>query len=791
MNLGIFFIALAGLLLELTLIRIFDVLWYPNMAFMVITLAVFFIGLAGVYLSIWPFKKDSPSNFLLAMITLAMAVWVGLLEYGINQFPFDYTQLTGDQSLKMSFNFLATYFLIGVPFFIEGVVLAAIFSKFTRDINKLYFWDLVGAGLSGIVLILLLPKLGTVGLTKFVAGICVIAAACFLSNRKTLKIILLGVGIVVSAYPIFTAGDQIKTFKPQMNKRGYKELSQVISEGTWWDPISKIDIINVEALGTGLKKRWIAYDGGTQTSYFYSFDGDLEKLRKDLPEGALNHFWHKYVPISHYLKADSGSEVLIIGSAGGQELKAALAYNPKHVDAVELVGKVVDLGKNEYAEYIGNIMNDPRANVQKAEGRTFLRSSGKIYDIIQIFSNHTSSSIAAGSGSMQPSYLQTVDAYKEYFTHLSDNGILHINHHVYPKMVATAAEAWVQLGRKDFRKHVQVYESANATDNLPTMLIKMSPWTGAEVNETQKYLSGFANPVNPFEPAKSFLSDEFFNANFPKSLANKIPYRVTPGTDDKPFFNSLRKNFDDLPQNDSKIFVNPSVSGLLNSQKASGYSDVIHLLVTCVAALVFAILFTFVPLLLSKTGKEKWSGKRDFMILFSMLGFGFIILELVFIQIFMKLIGYPLYTYTTVLFTFLVGAGFGSLISSKIELTKRFPYFPYLLIISFAIFTLVLTNFLFDSLLGFDVITRVIASVLIMLPLTIALGMPFPLGMLAIENKPTGTVAWAWAYNGLFTIIGGVFCSIAATYIGFTLTALIAVLAYCIGALAYGRLLKS
>jgi multisubunit Na+/H+ antiporter MnhC subunit len=49
---GVFCIALASLLLELALIRVFDVLWYPNMAYLIITLAVFSFGLAGVYLSI-------------------------------------------------------------------------------------------------------------------------------------------------------------------------------------------------------------------------------------------------------------------------------------------------------------------------------------------------------------------------------------------------------------------------------------------------------------------------------------------------------------------------------------------------------------------------------------------------------------------------------------------------------------------------------------------------------------------------------------------------------------------
>jgi len=126
----------------------------------------------------------------------------------------------------------------------------------------------------------------------------------------------------------------------------------------------------------GQNRKWIAYDGGTQSSYFYRFDGDYQNIRDNMPAIASRHFWNSYVAVSHFIKADTDARVLIIGSAGGQELKAALAFNPSEVDAIELVGTVVDLGKNEYAEYTGNIMNDPRANVVRGEGRSYLRSSG-------------------------------------------------------------------------------------------------------------------------------------------------------------------------------------------------------------------------------------------------------------------------------------------------------------------------------------------------------------------------------------------------------------------------------
>ena len=74
-----------------------------------------------------------------------------------------------------------------------------------------------------------------------------------------------------------------------------------------------------------------------------------------------------------------------------------------------------------------------------------------------MMSNHTTSSVASGSGAVSPNYLQTTDAYREYFSHLTENGVLHVNHHVYPKMVLTAARAWKEMGLDNFNRHVLLY----------------------------------------------------------------------------------------------------------------------------------------------------------------------------------------------------------------------------------------------------------------------------------------------------------------------------------------------
>jgi predicted membrane-bound spermidine synthase len=499
-----------------------------------------------------------------------------------------------------------------------------------------------------------------------------------------------------------------------------------------------------------------------------------------LPGRAAEHFWGVMVLASHYLKQDSRQNVLIIGSAGGQETKAALVYGAEHVDAVELVGFVVEEGKTDYAKYNGGIFIHPNVNSVKGEGRSFLRSSGKKYDIIQIFSNHTSSSIASGTGAMAANYLQTVEAYVEYFQHLSADGVLQINHHIYPRMLTTAAAAWKQMGRKDFRKHVLVFEKQNVIDNLPTVLIKMTPWNQKEFKTMTAFLGkGNTVVINPLSPEKNFLPDLFFTGMLPHSLLNKINYRIDPPTDNKPFFNFFRKKITPVDV-DPANYMNYSTAGLLNSQLTGLFPmDIIHLVITGAASLLFVGIFLFVPLFFSKAGRAKWQHKGKTLVYFACLGAGFIIIELVFIQMFMKLIGYPLYTYSTVVFSLLLSAGIGSLGSEKLGVSLYHRWFwPFIGVISSVVLLLMIYAPLTNALLTAPIAVRIAVAMLMIFPVGFFLGMPFPLGILLIRKRENGAIGWVWGINGLFTVIGGLLSVVLSFMLGFQGTLLVALLAY-------------
>ncbi|WP_319549718.1 hypothetical protein [Desulfogranum marinum] len=781
---GLLCIAATTLMLELTLVRVFDVIWYSNMAYMIITLAMFCFGLSGVYCSLRPIKKTTDINRYLSVLAFLFSVFSLLILPALNLLPLDFNLLYSDP-LQASGYFLIMYFFLVMPFFLAGLIFTTVFSAYAGRIQKLYCWDLTGAAIGCLLLIPFLPPIGPGGILFLSAGLGLVASGCF-SAKKSFSIAAYVLAVVVALVP-FLKSDYFE-FKSHVSKRGVKSaMEKNLIEDSHWDPISKIDVIDFG------KMKHVAYDGGSQSTYIIPFDGNFVKLREDIKKGRGYHFYGSFVYVSHALKQDTDQDVLVIGAAGGSEIKAALTFGASHVDAVELVGYVVDLGKTKYAKYNGGIFNNPKVNAQKGEGRSFLRSTDKKYDIIQIFSNHTSSSIAAGTGAMATTYLQTAEAYQEYLTHLKADGILHVNHHVYPKMISTAALAWKRLGRSDFQKHVLVIEAVKEgfQDNLPTMMIKESPWTPEEVQQVQSYFSHvFKLVVNPLDPSTNMLSAEFFNGNLTAATANNVAYQVEASTDNRPYFNFLRKSIKKLDA-DPDNFMNYSTAALLNSQLKNGWipSDVVHLFVTGGASLFFILLFIGIPMLFSKAGREKWNGKISSLLYFSCLGAGFIIFELVFIQIFMKLIGYPLYTYSTVVFAVLLASGVGSLLSGRLGVTpKRLWYMPFIGIFICSIALLLVQQQYFELFLQSPTIVRILAAFGLIFPVGLFLGMAFPLGILTIADKPNGSIAWAWAMNGLFTVVGGLASVVLSIYYGFNITLVVAILIYFLAFIVYARL---
>ncbi len=777
-------------MVEILLIRVFDTIALQNIGYMVITCAMFGLGLAGLYSILWPVSGSENAQRRLAIAALLLVVSVLLLRPALNTVP---TLVADVESTILRYGIagVTVYLAIVTPFFLAGLIFSLLFSTYPERINSLYFWDLAGAALGCVIFLPFIREIGPGGL-MFCGAAGILVAAGLFTGRSAFLASLIGAGVLL-ALP-FLRAEGYYDFEQLQDKRGLKAARLAgLVELTAWDPISKIEIVNVvdqnSSSGESIARlKHIAYDGGSQSSNFFAFDGDYASLRERVirKDGTKGHFWNRGVLASHYLKRDSRSNVLIIGSAGGQETKAALLFNPRSIDGIELVGTVVELGRNSYADYIGGIFTDPRVRNRVGEGRSFLRGSGRSYDIIQIYSNHISSNIASGIGATNPNYLQTVEAYVEYFTHLQPDGVLHINHHFYPRMITTAAAAWKQLGGRDFQRHVAVFERDGTGDTLPTMLIKMSPWSSAEIEDMETFFvldEPSPSPVRlVVDPARlqGFLPAEIFQAPLSTDAIGRAGYRLWASTDDQPYFNYIQKNLSPV-EIDPTRFLNAAMVSAVNGRLRWFAGQYTVFVVVGLGGLLCSLVLVLLPLAMSPVGRARWPGKYTSVGYFACLGAGFIMIELVLIQLFMQPIGFPLYTYAVVLFTLLLSAALGSLVAPRLRVLPDGRWsLPFAGVLGTGAAFLLLYPTIFTWLLGLPLGWRILGSAALIFPLGFFMGMPFPLGILSVRRQPLGAIAWAWGINAIFTVIGGLLCGVLSIEVGFHRTLLIGLLLYAV-----------
>ena len=132
---------------------------------------------------------------------------------------------------------------------------------------------------------------------------------------------------------------------------------------------------------------------------------------------------HAY-PLPHLLNRDSGGtpfeNVLIIGAGSGNDVSRALQWGAQHVDAVEIDPVIFRLGKLYH--YDGPYY-DPRVNGVVDDGRNFLRSTTRKYDLI-IYALVDSLVLHSGYSNIRlESYLFTRQAFADVHRCLKPDGM--------------------------------------------------------------------------------------------------------------------------------------------------------------------------------------------------------------------------------------------------------------------------------------------------------------------------------------------------------------------------------
>jgi hypothetical protein len=108
LSFGVLLIALATLVLELMLTRVFDVVLLPNISYFVVTAAVFAFGLAGIFVTLRPIAVTEDINGILFICSVAFALAIVLQIPIVNALQLDYTAIV-KHPIQVIASFLALY----------------------------------------------------------------------------------------------------------------------------------------------------------------------------------------------------------------------------------------------------------------------------------------------------------------------------------------------------------------------------------------------------------------------------------------------------------------------------------------------------------------------------------------------------------------------------------------------------------------------------------------------------------------------------------------------------------
>ena len=135
---------MATLLLELSLTRIFSVVFYYHFAFLAISIALFGLGLGGVF-------------------SYVVAGWKGPLFAQAGAAEPD-QQPAGDRwrwrsswrraTTLANWDLALVYFTTALPFFVSGTIVSLAISETIERVDRVYFFDLLGAA-AGCFLLLI------------------------------------------------------------------------------------------------------------------------------------------------------------------------------------------------------------------------------------------------------------------------------------------------------------------------------------------------------------------------------------------------------------------------------------------------------------------------------------------------------------------------------------------------------------------------------------------------------------------------------------------------------------
>lgn len=781
---GVFLLSLSSLCFEVSLSYQFGFMFWTNVSYVIVSIAMFGLGVGGIigYFISKREKYFEILSYAAYVFSVFMILSLFLIAKASDTTFFKEVSLTHLQLLSQESLFILVCFSLvpAVPFFFAGIVLSSALyypTKSKREISYIYFGDLIGAGTGSFLVSLLVPALYVEGVVIFCAFVALLSGLFFKKpSKKTVIFVLLFVVVLGLTF----------SHKSVLEPVPKKPLATYVDQGsdilyTRWSPTSRVDVVQfptgkIQFIVNGSYPVTVLTSGYSYTGYEYD----------------TRYFMFQHDPDS----------VLAIGSGGGVELAMGIQAGSTDITGVEINPVIMEMMLTEFKEVSGNIYAREEVTYIIEDGRTYVNRCGKSFDLIENGVLGADALILPSSivQTFSDTYVYTVEANKDYWDHLTDSGVALILvtslmdeynaidaesgvSYRLLRQYLTTAEALKEKGLPP-EKHIMIFRHVMSsgytsvlqqpvyrqTDHMYIFKKELDEKTVSAILEKVQEIEDtirnyYIKEGNPEADVFKFecLYAPFYDSVDFESYIDTIPEHrdVSPTTDDHPYFYHTEKG--------APSFLYDMLTGFL--------------------VLTFA--FLVLPVVIKQ--RLKFESKTNVKLLpyFLLLGIGFILIQAVSIQRLTLFLGQPAYAFQVILFSMLIFSGIGSFITARFENEKKMVKIVLVLLLLTAFVYTVALSPLIYYLMPNPIPVKIGYSLLLLSPLYLLMGMPFPLGLRIVSRTAEKDVIWMYAVNGGGSVIGSIFGMILAFSFGFSYAFLAGVFIYVCALLVVGLGLRT
>jgi hypothetical protein len=661
------------------------------------------------------------------------------------------------------------------PFVCVGVFVSHLFARYSTGSGYLYFADLTGAALGAIGVIAVLQLVGGIN-AALVCGMIAALAVLLVGvwARRTVVgavavalLILLGGGLQQNLarklvdLP-YTYALNSPDVKPLYQDLGNKEHPARLVDSAW-NAFARTDVVQyARPDGTYHEgdDRLVYTDGEVPTNMIH-FDGNLQKFADD----------YSYFLGFYPFRAFQPKQVMLIGPGAGLDVLLALAVGAKEIDGAELNPSIPALVR-KYGSFCGPVYDYSNVHLQVAEARSYLARSDKQYDLIYMALTKTATT-ATASMALTENYANTTEAFETYYRHLSDDGALAFVCQQRPLLLRAFLTAWAAV------QHEAGVNSVEAARHLAVVDVGEAKAIAGPYRHLLIMTKRPLTPERSAQLAKEAVVWGQEPAYFPGAL-EQFPFSeagtraMTPGD----FVDGVNRaasfppgvRLDFAPCPDDRPFVVDLTYG--------APPGLWSLTLAALALVVVLSIWAWPTICRSESASAgRFVAQMGY---FSLLGAGFMLIEIALIQKLILYLGYPVLSLSVILFALLLGGSLGSLSSQRWATASLPRLLPGAagLAVAWGLALYALIPGIMAATLRLDIEVRSLLTMALLLPLAFCLGIMFPSGLRLLARHSPGTVPWMWGVNGLTSVAGSVLAMIVAKVWGFSTVLLLGLACY-------------